>query len=67
MVVSNDLTVGWQNLNPLSHPNADVVALKVQGGSPCDHIETNESIGTFLLATLYKVQLIYSNIKYINI
>ena len=20
--VSNDLTIGWQNLNPLSHPNA---------------------------------------------
>ena len=22
---SNDLTIGWQNLNPLSHPNATLV------------------------------------------
>ena len=21
-VASNDLTIGWQNINPLSHPNA---------------------------------------------
>ena len=23
--LSNDLTIGWQNLNPLSHPNATLV------------------------------------------
>ena len=22
IVIVNDLTIGWQNLNPLSHPNA---------------------------------------------